>query len=303
VPPATNRLRILSVAPVGAPAKEMVRALRAAHHVLSTIDDLEGAHSLLSSKGFDYVVLPAPTLVSLLEERALLESEDSEAWRRSVIEVTHDLQTTLSLLDGAVTQKEAASPGADWQEKLADAGRRLSVLRTFAEELIVELTNGSRDGGVDGGIDVQEVIETAAVSVYPMAQEKRQRLVIDIDEDVARIIADRTKVKRILSRLLDYSVRSTPALGTVSVHASSEEDNCLISVSGSGAGVTKAELNRLFSPDVPQRGYSVGLSLVKKVVEQLEGRLWIESEKGNGTTVFVTLPGLAKPSLATALRP
>jgi signal transduction histidine kinase len=250
------------------------------------------AQALLASGGFDQSLLPARTLEMLLEERALWQGADVEAWRRSTVSIAHDLRSLLRALAWSIRElNEADEAGTKAATDLPQLGHTVAVLSLFLLELATEL-EGSADRELTlTAINLEDAVEAAAVAVYPSAIERRQRLAVDVQEEVAQIQADAGKIKRVLTNLLAHASRQSPTLGAVRVHAHREGDSCVISVSYTGDTITLSELRRLFSPLSPVSDFgTAGLSRVQRLVEQHGGRLWVESQQGSGTRIFVSLP-------------
>ncbi|HEU4759309.1 MAG TPA: sensor histidine kinase [Dehalococcoidia bacterium] len=292
---SANAKRILFVAAKRRETGSLASQLRSAGHLVSLVEDLEAARGLLASQGFDQAVFPASLLSSILERQAVWEAADTEAWRSATAGVVHDLHGLLDALNRSLDEPTSAGQaqfeGGFDSSRLADLRRRVAILSLFLQELVMELTN---DIGRELNLtvlDLEDAVEAAAVAVYPTAAERRQRLVIDIDQDVSRLQADRPKLKRVLTNLLNFAVTHNPVLGTVAVRACRDNDHCIITVSDEGEAVTQSELRRLFSPaSGPGDASGLGLSQVKRIVELHGGRVWVESEKGSGTTVFISLP-------------
>jgi len=284
--------QILFVALKAGEAGSVMTPLRTAGHLVSLIEEIESAGPFLASHAFDQAVVPAHVLESLLRQRALWEASDSEAWRSSTAGLAHDLRYLLNALRQGIEEldeERQPRPGAD--ERLNEVRGRISTLSGFLSELILELDRDADEELRTTTVDLEEVIEAASVTVYSDASEKGQRLVIDVDEEVTHIRADRTKLKRVLANLLDYAVRQTPRLGTVTLRAMPVQDECVIAVLDGGEGITSSELRRLFNPPLGVVGVAgTGLPQVKRMVEQHGGRVWVESHKDSGTTVFVSFP-------------
>lgn len=292
--PATSAMRILFVAIKKGEADPILGQLRAAGHLVSLVEDLEAAQSLLASNEFDHALFPAPALASLLEQRVFWEASGTEAWRKSTLGVVYDLRSLLRSLERSLKElQEGSAAESTALAGLDDVRRRISVLSAFLYELISELSNETGEELNLRQIDLEDAVEAAAVAVYPTASDRQARLAIDIDEEVARVRADSTKLKRVLANLLEYAVRNSLPLGTVTVRASRVGDQCVIAVADKGDGISQAELRRLFSPALERGDSGFGLSLVKRLVEKQGGQVWVESEKGSGTTVFISLPLLA----------
>lgn len=289
--PSPAPKRILFVALNKREAGSVPGNLRAARHSVSLVEDLEAAQALLASQGFDQAILPAPIVASFLEQRAVWPQANSEAWRRSTAGIAHDIRSLLNALSHNLEEMQRQSLSRDFEVNgLAEIRHRISVISAFLDELVFEMTSGDEELNLSV-VDLEDAVEAAAIVVYPTASERQQRLVIDIDEEVAHVRADRTKLKMALTNLLDYATRHSPILGTVTVGASRDEDQCVIVVSHAGEGVTQSELRRLFSPASRGEGTTgLGLSQAKRIVEQHGGRVWVESQRGSGTSVFISLP-------------
>jgi two-component system phosphate regulon sensor histidine kinase PhoR len=109
---------------------------------------------------------------------------------------------------------------------------------------------------------------------------------------------DRHFLTQALANLLENALKFTPDGGAVQVHAEAIEDCVVIKVSDNGIGIPPEALSRVFErffraeqPNAAHaRGSGLGLSLVKAVVDAHNGRVWLESAPGHGTTVYMALP-------------
>jgi len=249
-------------------------------HGVSLVEDMDEAAVLLGSGGFDHVVLPAGSLVAMLQQRAVWGNSDAESWRQTVTGLARDLEHLLQSL------RRGLDGGDDHHDRL-ETTRTVSVLASYLSELTSELGGDGRE--LQPAIfNLEDAIETAAIAVYATAAERRQRLVVDVDEAVASVRGDQLVLKRILATLLDYASRHAPGNRSVSVRALVEQDEPVICVSYPGEELSHTEVSQLFSP----RGErdSSGLSRVQRLVEQHSCRLWLESERGVSTTLFLSLP-------------
>jgi len=272
-------------------AEPTLGQLRAAGHQVSLVEDMDEAQALLASEGFNQALLPARTLASLLEQRALWDSADMDAWRRSASGIAHDIRALLRSVDSGIRELAEGGQARRARDELTQARRTISVLSTFLAELTEELEGAFAEGLSLTSVNVEDAVETAAMAVYPSALERGQRLVIDVEEEVTRIEADGPKLKRVLTNLLQHASRSGPERGMVTVRARKEREDCVVAVSYAGDTITLSELRRLFAPPSPGGGApGAGLSRVQRLVGQHGGRLWVESQKGSDTCIFVSLP-------------
>ena len=266
-------------------AQPVLSQLRSSGHQVSLVEDLDEAGAILEMSGFDQAVLQGSSLESLLEQKVLWESDDAEGWRRSTAAIVHDLRGLLLALKqvlGGVGQSESQQP-------LEAIESSVDALSVFANELVHELVDSSNGSSI-GPVDIEDVAEAAAVVVYPFAADRQQRLVIDVDPEVAVITTSASRMMRALKNLLEFASERASERGRVAITATADDDDCVLSVSCDGDGITRTEMKHLFSRASGYGGRAGPLALVREIVDELNGRMWIESEKGGGVSVFMAVP-------------
>ena len=215
-----------------------------------------------------------------------------------------DLRSLLNAVSeslGELRELTSVAPFAGRAEALTRARQRILRAQELLSDLPADIWNGEDQEPRVVDANLQDLVEAAAITVYGEASRKDQRLVIDIDEEATRVRADRAKLKRVLAGLLAKAVRHTPVGGTVTIRASRDGADCLISVSDSGESISADEIPGPFRQPGTVDGTqparkALGLRVVQTLVEQHGGRVWVESRPGQGTTVFVSLPQPARPA-------
>ena len=132
----------------------------------------------------------------------------------------------------------------------------------------------------------------------PLASKKSIKILSTVDEELTTIKADRTKFRQILYNLMDNAIKFTPEGGHVIVDARVGEDGAKITIKDAGVGISEEEAKKVFQPFTQLEnseygkkvGTGLGLSLVKKFVEMHAGRIWVESEFGEGSKFIFTIP-------------
>lgn len=143
------------------------------------------------------------------------------------------------------------------------------------------------------------VDECTAISSEP-AKNKGINLTTDIQDDIM-VFADSNALQTIIRNLVSNAMKFTPKRGTICVSAkTSTGKNIEISIRDTGIGMTAEMVDHLFRPDVqtsrkgtegePSSG--LGLMLCKEFIEKQDGKIWVESEEGTGTTFHFTIPGM-----------
>jgi two-component system phosphate regulon sensor histidine kinase PhoR len=110
---------------------------------------------------------------------------------------------------------------------------------------------------------------------------------------------DERLLRQVLSNLVDNALKYTPQGGCVAVDARAEAGQVIFEVSDTGPGIPLEAQSDVFEqfyrlPDQPDevKGTGLGLTIVKSIVEQHSGRVWVTSQPGQGSTFSVSLPAL-----------
>jgi signal transduction histidine kinase len=133
--------------------------------------------------------------------------------------------------------------------------------------------------------------------------EKHQVFILEADEKIPRVlIGDEQRISQIITNLLSNAVKFTPEYGTIRLETQllvEDADECLIlvNVSDNGIGIDKEQKKRLFLPfgqaeNSTTRKYGgtgLGLAISKRIVQMMNGVIWLESEVGKGTTFSFTI--------------
>jgi CheY-like chemotaxis protein/anti-sigma regulatory factor (Ser/Thr protein kinase) len=145
--------------------------------------------------------------------------------------------------------------------------------------------------------------------VRPLYESKNLYLEVDIPDDIPMLLCDRTRIREVILNLLSNAGRFTE-VGGVRVQVKRDNNQIIIEVKDSGPGITEENQEKLFRPfqqlDGTIRrhhgGTGLGLSISKRFIELHDGKMWVESTPGKGSSFFFTLyidPPL--PPVRTAL--
>jgi signal transduction histidine kinase len=124
------------------------------------------------------------------------------------------------------------------------------------------------------------------------------QFVVDVPDELPIIDADPKRIEQVLRNLLDNAVKYSPNGGLIVVRGEQREDEIIVSVADQGVGLAPEHLNRLFEKffrvesGLGHRvvGSGLGLPISRTIVESHGGRIWAESQEGEGTTLYFTLP-------------
>ena len=143
---------------------------------------------------------------------------------------------------------------------------------------------------------VHEALEYGISMMRERAVRHGLTLSLDVGRDVAVVEADELRFKQVVINLLSNAVKFTPDGGTITVEARVEGPEVVISVTDTGVGVALADRERIFESFQQGRGTAthegtgLGLTLCRRIVGLMGGRMWLESEVGVGSTFAFTVP-------------
>lgn len=291
--------------------------------MISALDDMESIILCIQAGAEDYLPKPFHSVLlkaridACLEKKRLRDRElqlfeqvqenyrrlqEAEALRDDLTQMlVHDLRTPLtSLLTGLQTLCVTNLDPTD-REMLAMAIQGgHTLLRMINDVLDIHHMEAGSLALEREELEAKSLIEAAVQQVAPLAAEKKLRLTEDIAPDLPVFFGDEEKLRRTLINLLGNAIKFTPSGGRIRVSAQREEDGIavLFAVQDTGEGIPKEAFQRIFDKfgQVEQRkagrkmSTGLGLTFCKMVVEAYGGRIWVESELGQGSTFFFSIP-------------
>jgi len=119
----------------------------------------------------------------------------------------------------------------------------------------------------------------------------------NINENIF-VYADSSMIETILRNLLSNAIKFTPNSGKIIISAKKQKNSIIVQIKDSGIGIKKNVLKKLFKIDEHysslgtkgEKGTGLGLILCKELIEKNNGTIWAESELGNGSIFFFTIP-------------
>ncbi|HEC23022.1 MAG TPA: sensor histidine kinase, partial [Chloroflexi bacterium] len=218
--------------------------------------------------------------------------------------VSHDLRSPLTFMRGYLSmlpligdlnerQQEAVikiNDGIDYISEMTERLLYLSRLQ-FGDQADLEMVL----------VDVEELIQIILEEQSEDARRKQITLSFECEDKLPLLLADEMLLRQAVANLVNNALKYTPEGGTVAVHAFKDGGEQIgISVRDTGIGIRKEDQARLFEAfyRVPQRkgdpprprGSGLGLALVKAIVQAHGGTVRVESEFGEGSTFYITLP-------------
>lgn len=211
------------------------------------------------------------------------------------------LQSIDLLLDGSVGTLNPM------QRNLLDTTKAATARLNGVIEDFVQITTFKTSSSGNEPVDLNSIVQDAIDETSGQIHAKRITLNVDVTENIEPLSADREALRQILIRLLSNAGAATPLQGTMRLQVERKvndgKEYILIQVSDMGGGIPAEDMGRVFTPlyrahDVPARGVGetgLGLFLAKTLTEAQNGRIWVETEPGVGSTYNVLIPISREP--------
>jgi len=219
--------------------------------------------------------------------------------------ISHELRTPLNLIIG-FSEMMILSPQSYDNQPLPPAyrGDVQSIYRNakHLSQLIDDVLDlsqieAARMGLVKEPISLAQIIEEATTTVAQLFKSKHLSLNVQVPAGLPTIDVDRTRVRQVLINLLNNAARFTDQ-GGVTVSAEQKDEEIVVAVADTGIGIPAEDLNKVFEEfrqldgSIRRRagGSGLGLAISRRLVELHGGRIWVQSQVGQGTTFYFALP-------------
>jgi len=215
--------------------------------------------------------------------------------------VNHELHTPVSAIISyarLILRKTEGQMPQSQRDNLQDLHRTAERLLQLINSLLdlAKIEAGRMEIRVEP-VQVDELINGAASTIEPILKQDQVRLVREIEPDLPTMNTDREQLRQIILNLLGNAAKFTEN-GEIKVSAFQQNGSIKLTVSDTGVGIEKKDLNQIFeefhqgdkSNGGNHGGTGLGLAIVKRSLKLLGGEIAVESEVGKGSTFTVTLP-------------
>ncbi len=215
--------------------------------------------------------------------------------------MTHELKTpiaTISLACEALSDQSIdikREQHLSFIKMISDENKRLSTLVDNVLKSAVwdsaELELSVRPEKIHG------IIETITKSFEIQTNKRGGKLVVNLEAENDNILADRVHISNMIYNLLDNANKYSPDAPLIKVSSKNEKNNFILIIGDNGIGISKEDQHKVFDKfyrvstgnlhDV--KGFGLGLSYVKRIIDLHQGDIKIESAKGKGTIITLKL--------------
>ncbi len=224
----------------------------------------------------------------------LARSERESAWRQMARQVAHEIKNPLTPIKLSMQLLMRA-----WNDQVPDWDARL---KRFSQTLIMQIDTLSSIATEFSDFAQMPQPQIQQFDVIPLVQQSAAlfrdqsdcEITFETDLQECVIKADPNQILRVFNNLIKNALQAIPGdrQGLIGIRLTINNGNCEISFQDNGTGIPNEKQTRIFSPNFTTKtaGMGLGLAMVKNIIDSTAGRIWFETDPGEGTTFFVSLP-------------
>jgi len=264
------------------------------YHEVSFPDGRVGNAQFVSIRGVGHAIT--------MQDITYLKEVD-KVRREFVHTVSHDLRSPLTAVVGYTELVERAGPINEMQR---DFLNRIQDSVQHISSLINDLLDID---SIEAGIDTRrEFVQLEAILRYiiDMLQGQIKAKQIKIHTDIAPTLpalrGNPIRLRQVLDNIVGNAIKYSQANGEIHISIHSEGNQIILQVTDQGIGIPPADQPHIFDKfyrgtniEANTEGSGLGLAIVKTIVENHQGRIWVESTLGKGSTFFIVLPVASEP--------
>jgi GAF domain-containing protein len=246
-----------------------------------------------------------------IQDKSRQLEEASQHKSQFLANMSHELRTPLNAILG-YTELMADGAYGEPSEKMLGILKRLEangrhllglindvldLSKIEAGQLVLELTDYS----------IQDIAQTVRSTLEPLAADKKLAFKLDLSPELPPGHGDGRRLTQVLINLVGNAIKFTDA-GEVAIRAEANNGAFHVSVRDTGPGISAADQTKLFQEfqqadnaiTRKKGGTGLGLAISKRIIEMHGGKIWVESQVGQGSTFAFTLPVIVERQVEAA---
>ena len=218
--------------------------------------------------------------------------------------VSHELRTPLTAIKGSVSLVAEERTG-----KINDLQREmLTLVKRNTDRLARMIDDLLEISRAEAGKPMRIAITKISISMLlsdilklfaQQAAQSELNLNSNIPDNIPDIEADPARLQQVIINLIGNAIKFTPTGGSITVTVQEYDDSVTVSVKDTGIGIPKEELQKVFdtyhqvvrpNQEAHIKGFGLGLAISKRIVDAHQGKIWVESDTGQGSDFIFRIP-------------
>ena len=243
------------------------------------------------------VVAYASAIYQLIKQKQI-----SEIKTDFINNMTHEFKTPIATINLAVEAIRNPSTIDDKDKVL----RYLGMIRDENKRMHAQVENVLRISKLEKNqldiskdrVDVHDIINDAITHVELIVQDRQGYINTHLEADRTEILANDMHFTNVVVNILDNAIKYSPDAPKIDVYTELVKNHIVIKVQDQGSGMSKQVLKRVFEKFYREhtgnihnvKGHGLGLAYVKRIIDDHQGEVYADSEKGKGSTFYLKLP-------------
>ncbi len=225
-----------------------------------------------------------------------LERERGTLLSNFVRDISHDLNTPLTILSTALYLLPKIKDPASQKERIASMEQQVERLKTLIAQAMTmsRLDSGSMQFAP---VNIHELVTVAAESAKPTATRRGLQIATHLATSPISVEGDQAQLTQALASIVDNALKFTPAGGSITLRAHADSE-ATIEIEDTGIGIAADDIPHIFerfyrgdkARSEETGGAGLGLPIARRIVELHHGRIDVTSTLGNGSVFRITLP-------------
>jgi two-component system NtrC family sensor kinase len=216
--------------------------------------------------------------------------------------ISHDLRSPLTAIMGYIELLDRVGPLNDQQKQFVKHVQNSAQNITMLVNDLLDL--GRIEAGFDtrkDEVSLEQILQFTVDNLGRQIIDKKLDFSVSVDPEIPALRGNPIRLRQMVDNLLVNAVKYTPEGGKVAVSLRTEGTQIIFEVADTGVGIPTTDQPHIFekfyrASNAPKGtpGTGLGLAIVRSIVENHQGRIWVESNVGQGTKFVVVLPTLAE---------
>ncbi len=229
-------------------------------------------------------------------------SQSSREKDRILRAVAHDLRNPL----GGIASLSSAMMSDDYKADQLEMINLIKDTSFNSLELINEILEAANTATTQFNkelVDINALLSNSVELLRFKAADKHQTITLNLTDDATTLLINREKIWRVISNLISNAIKFSHEGSNINVGVKSYDNGVEIAVKDNGIGIPDKLKQKVFNMftdakrvgTAGEKSFGLGLSICQQIVEKHNGKIWLQSDAGMGTTFYVFLPFEAEP--------
>jgi signal transduction histidine kinase len=218
----------------------------------------------------------------------------------------HDLKNPLAAIQGLADLIQTSLNEPYVEDSFTEIIEYARIITTSSQQMVEIITNLLDVNAIESGgitfsvnkLDLCETVQFVVRNYFERANAKNIQLQFQFPEQECLILTNELATCQVLENIISNAIKYSPYGKRVIVRLFKKEDNVLCEIQDEGPGLNEDDLSKLFKkfsrltpkPTGDEHSTGLGLFIVKKLVEKMNGKVWCKSQLGQGSTFVVAFP-------------